>query len=341
MTTAHIDLAAFEHNVSKIVAEVSPASAWIAIKSNAYGHGMVELADNAISAGATGFAVLDVPAALRLRSAGVTARLFAWLHGSHTDFAAAVAADIDLGVSSLEQLRNIASVPGVGKVHLKIDTGLHRNGFDADSWQSACEEALVLEQRGEIRVTGVWSHLADAGDAADADAIARFTAAVDVAIEVGLSPEIRHIAASSAGLRNSAARFDVVRIGIAAYGISPFDDVDGRGLGFTPVMSLTSTIDSVAGERAIVASGWSDGVPQVHDSTAWVSVAGVHCPVIAVTATQTIIDTTGIYVTEGDTVTILGSDGPSAEQWASWTNTIGDEIVTNIPSHVRRVFFRP
>lgn len=341
MTTAHIDLSAFEHNVSKIVAEVSPAATWIAIKSNAYGHGMIELADNAVRAGATGLAVLDVPAALRLRSAGVTARLFAWLHGAHTDFASAVAADIDLGVSSLEQLRAVASVPGVGMVHLKIDTGLHRNGFDTDSWKSACEEAFALEQRGEIRVVGVWSHLADAGDSADAAAIARFTDALGVAAAAGFTPEIRHIAASSAGLRNPVARFDVVRVGIAAYGISPFDDFDGRGLGLTPVMSLTSTIESVAGTRAIVASGWSDGVPQVHGIDAWVSVAGVHCPVITVTATQTIIDTPAGQVSEGDRVTILGSDGPTAELWASWTNTIGDEIVTNIPSHVRRVFDRP
>ena len=341
MTTARIDLTAFERNVSRIVATVSPAATWIAIKSNAYGHGMVELADNAIAAGATGLAVLDVPAALRLRSAGVTARLFAWLHGSHTDFAAAVAADIDLGVSSRAQLEAVASAPGTTKVHLKIDTGLHRNGFDSNEWSDVCEAARALEQTGDIRVVGVWSHLADAGDAADAAAVARFTEALTIATAAGLSPEIRHIAASSAGLRNPAARFDAVRIGIAAYGFSPFDDADGRGLGLAPVMTLTSVIESVAGDRAIVASGWSDGVPQVHRTDAWVTVKSARCPVVAVTATQTVIDTSVGDVVEGDEVIIFGERGPAVELWALWSNTIGDEIVTTIPTHVRRVFVRP
>ncbi|MEY4477238.1 MAG: alanine racemase [Actinomycetota bacterium] len=334
-TVAYIDLSAFEHNVGKIASVVAPAQLWVAIKSNAYGHGMLELADNAIKAGASGLAVLDVPAALRLRSHGIESTLFAWLHGAETDFAAATAAGVDLGVSTLAQLEAIAATETRGRVHLKVDTGLHRNGFSIVDWAAACRRALELEASGAITVVGVWSHLADAGNDADAAAISVFDSAVTVAREIGLTPEIVHIAASSAALRNPAARHDVVRVGIAAYGISPFDDVDGVGLGLKPVLTLrTSTTDSPFGPA--LTSGWNDGVPQAPAGAgAWVGSGRISVDTIA-----------PHYVllgspTDAMDVDVIGGDGPSAEQWARWTHTIGDEIVTSIPAHVRRVFVRP
>ena len=336
-TVAHIDLSAFEHNVSRIVADASSAQTWIAIKSNAYGHGMLELADNAITAGASGLAVLDVSAALRLRAHGVSATLFAWLHGRHTDFAAANAAGIDLGVSSFAELEAVATAPGVGRVHLKIDTGLHRNGFAADDWGQACTRARSLEEAGSITVVGVWSHLADAGDAADAAAIGRFADALEIATSAGLKPFVRHLAASSAALRNPSARFDVVRVGIAAYGISPFDDTNGEGLGLKPVLTLQSEIADGGSGTSIINSGWSDGIPQVSGGHAWVSVAGSRAHISEVHPQYTVLD--GVFPV-GATVDIVGGSGPRAEDWASWANTIGDEIVTGIPAHVRRVFVR-
>lgn len=336
-TTAHIDLGAFEHNVSTIVAAVAPAQTWIALKSNAYGHGMLELADNALRAGAHGLAVLDVPAALRLRSHGITATVFAWLHGHETDFAAAVAGDVDLGVSTRDQLESIAAAPGVGKVHLKIDTGLHRNGFPDTEWESICQRARELELSGRIRVSGVWSHLADAGIDSDTAALTQFDRALAAALAAGLTPEFIHVAASSAALRNPDARHTTVRVGIAAYGVSPFDDTDGSGLGMTPVMSLTSTIDSSDGNTSIVATGWFDGVPQQPADGAWVSVAGVQARIVEVAANHVEIDGT---FSVGSPVDIIGGHGPTAEQWALWTNTIGDEILTSIPAHVRRVSVR-
>lgn len=334
-TTAYIDLSAFEHNVGKIASVVAPAQLWVAIKSNAYGHGMLELADNAIKAGATGLAVLDVPAALRLRSHGIESTLFAWLHGAETDFSAATAAGVDLGVSTLAQLEAIAATETRGRVHLKVDTGLHRNGFSIVDWAAACRRAVELEASGAITVVGVWSHLADAGNDADAAALSVFDSAVTVARESGLSPEIVHIAASSAALRNPAARHDVVRVGIAAYGISPFDDVDGVGLGLKPVLTLrASTTDSPLGRT--LTCGWNDGVPQAPaESGVWVGSGRIAVDTIA-----------PHYVllgspTDAMDVDVIGGDGPSAEQWARWTHTIGDEIVTSIPAHVRRVFVRP
>ncbi len=336
-TIAHIDLAAFEHNVASIVSTSAPASVWVAIKSNAYGHGMLELADNALKAGASGFAVLDIPAALRLRSHGITTTVFAWLHGVDSDFESAVAREIDLGVSSLAQLEAIAAVPGVGRVHLKIDTGLHRNGVSAGDWEKVCRRAAALESAGEVTIAGIWSHLADAGADADTDALSKFDAAIDTARRVGVNPLITHIAASSAALSTPNARRDVVRVGIAAYGISPLDDVDGRGLGLRPVLTLSGTISESDSGESIVASGWNDGVPLAIREGSWVAVNGTPARVRIVAPQFTAIEGTW---TVGSRVDIVGGDGPTAEQWAAWAGTIGDEVVTRIPAHVRRVFVR-
>jgi alanine racemase len=299
---------------------------------------MVELADNAITAGASGLAVLDVPAALRLRAHGFTGTLFAWLHGRSTDFAAAIDANVDLGISSLTELGSVVEAPGVARVHLKIDTGLHRNGFSVNDWRDACLRAREAEMAGDIAVIGVWSHLADASDDADARAIARFSEALTVASECGLNPTVRHIAASSAAMRNRSSRFDVVRVGIAAYGISPYDDTDGKGLGLKPVITLSSEVSSYHDGVSVIGAGWHDGVPQVQSGMAWVSIDGVPAAIRAVHPLFTLVD--GEHAV-GATVDIVGGTGANAEDWAGWANTIGDEIVTGIPAHVRRVFVRP
>ena len=334
---ARVDLSAFEHNVSRIVGDVAEAKVWVALKSNAYGHGMLELADNATKAGASGLAVLDIPAALRLRAHGFTGTLFAWLHGHSTDFAAAIEAGIDLGISSFTELDAVAQALGVATIHLKIDTGLHRNGFSVNDWREACLQARQAEIAGEIIVAGVWSHLADASDAADADAISRFSDALAVASECGLTPTVRHIAASSAALRNASSRFDVVRVGIAAYGVSPYGDTDGKGLGLKPVITLSSEVSANEDGASVIAAGWNDGVPQISGGSAWVAVDGVPAQIRAVHPLFTLVD--GEYAA-GAKVDIVGGTGASAEDWAEWAHTIGDEIVTSIPAHVRRVFVR-
>lgn len=334
---ARIDLAAFEHNVASIVSAVAPAAAWVAVKSNAYGHGMLELADNALTAGASGLAVLDVPAALALRSHGITAPLFAWLHGTHTDFTSAVEHNIDLGVSTIEQLESIARVPGTARVHLKIDTGLHRNGIPDELWDSVCAAARGWEETNDIRVVGVWTHLADASLDADNAALDRFDAAIERARAAGLSPELLHAAASPTAIRNPRARYDVVRVGIATYGISPFDDVDGVGLGLRPVMSLHAEISSSTESQSIVSAGWTDGVPQSTDPGTFIAVGNNRASVLGVFPGHTVID--GSFPV-GTIVDIVGGNGATAEDWAGWVDGIGDEIVTGIPTRVRRIYSR-
>jgi len=335
-----INRGAFERNVAALVERAAPAGVWVALKSRAYGHGMTELSDDAIRAGAKGLAVLDIPAALALRAHGITATLFAWLHGVDTDFSTAVSHSIDIGISTFDQLDAVAQAGrarGVAaRVHLKFDSGLHRNGFTETDWEAACLAAAHHEVAGAIAVVGVWSHLADAGVEADREAISRFDAAIASAMKAGLSPAVRHIAASSAGFGNPDARYDIVRFGILAYGISPFSDSDGQKLGFSPVMSVRSTAVDHDATTIRILAGWHDGIPQ-NPRGAWVLVGGERCAVTEVHAQFTLATRPDSF-SSGERVDIIGNGGPTAEAWASWTDTIGDEIVTGIPATARRVF---
>jgi alanine racemase len=346
-----LDLAAFRGNVRVLTEMVAPARCMIAVKANAYGHGLLPFARAAVEGGAGALAVLEVPDAIELRQAGIEVPLFAWLHGERTDFASAIEADVELGVSSLAELHRIlaavAAVPAA--VHLKVDTGLHRNGASPEDWPALVSAARAAEDAGRLRIAGLWSHLADASPEDDAAALAEFQAAVAVAAGLGVEEPFLHLAASSAGIREPEARLDQVRFGIAAYGISPFDDVDGRGLGLRPVMSYRAPVLAVTEGRATIAAGSADGIPPsvlgASGSGAWVQLHGVRREVvdIAVDTLEVALDEAEGHeslVAMGDIATIFGSgdDGePTAEEWASWADSVGDEIVARASTRAERV----
>jgi len=345
--TLMLDLGAFRENVRTLAAIGSPARCMIAVKANAYGHGMVPFARAAVEGGADALGVLEVPAALELRDAGVTVPLFAWLHGTDTDFGAAIAADVDLGVSSLVELHRIldAVTQKPAAVHLKVDTGLHRNGASPEDWPELVSAAHEAELDGKLRIAGLWSHLADASPEDDAAALAEFQAAVAVAVGLGVEEPFLHLAASSAGIREPEARFDQVRFGIAAYGISPFDDVDGRGLGLRPVMTFRAPVLAVADGRATIAAGSADGVPPsvlgASGSGAWLLLEGVRREIIDIDIDTLEVDLGDGTAHIGDIATLFGpgDDGePTAEEWAEWAGTVGDEIVARASTRAERVY---
>lgn len=333
---AVIDVAAFQRNVRELSSLVAPSQVMVAVKANAYGHGMLPLAQAAVDAGATSLAVLEVPAALELRAAGITVPLFAWLHSRNTDFAAAAKARVDLGVSSSWQLDAIRRTRSGAHVHLKVDTGLSRNGATREDWPALVISALEAQTAGDVTVAAIWSHLADASPEEDAIALARLRNAVALADGLGLRPPLVHLAASSAGIREPQARLGLVRFGIAAYGISPFDDTDGRGLGLEPVMSLRSAVIEVTDAAARVAGGFGDGILPQAAGSAEVVVAGERRPVIAIDVDSMIVDAPGASV--GDEVRVLGDGGPTAEEWAAWAGTIGDEVVARVADRVPRLY---
>ncbi|HEY2555618.1 MAG TPA: alanine racemase [Diaminobutyricibacter sp.] len=343
---AVVDLAALRHNVTRLVQIAAPAEVMLAVKANAYGHGLLPIARAGLEAGATSLAVLEVSAGLVLRDAGIRVPLLAWLHGPQTDFLAAIEADIELGISARWQLdaieRAAANRPAV--VHLKVDTGLSRNGASPEDWPALVDAALALQDAGIVRIRAAWSHLADASIADDEAALTEFHKAVAVARERGAEFEILHLAASSAGIRMPQARFDLVRFGIAAYGISPFDDASGADLGLIPVMRLEAPVTEVhlgGSTRARIGIGFADGIPTLGMAKASVLVNGARRPIVDVGIDSTIIDHGNDRVRVGDTAVIFGSghDGePTAEKWADWAETIGDEMVTGVMPRVERIY---
>lgn len=343
---AVIDLAALRHNVAHLTRLIAPAETMLAVKADAYGHGLLPIAEAGLSAGATSLAVLEIPAGLVLRRAGVDVPLLAWLHGQDTDWRAGIEADIELGISAVWQLEAIqaAAADRPAVVHLKVDTGLSRNGATREEWPGLVQTALALQERGTVRIRAAWSHLADASMAEDAAALAEFRDAVAEAESLGARFEVLHLAASSAGIRMPEARFDFVRFGIAAYGFSPFDDSTGAELGLIPVMRLEAPVTEVhvgGTTHARLGIGYADGVPTLGIAKSSVQLNGRRCPVIEVRPDSMLVDA-GQHRTEVGDIAILfgpGTEGePTAEKYADWAETIADEMVTGVAARVPRVY---
>lgn len=343
---AVVDLAALRRNVAHLTALIAPAETMLAVKADAYGHGLLPIAEAGLEAGATSLAVLEIPAGLVLRAAGVTVPLLAWLHGVETDWRAGIESDIQLGVSALWQLEAIAAAgadrPAI--VHLKVDTGLSRNGATREEWPALVDAAVALQHAGVVQLRAAWSHLADASVADDEAALAEFRDAVAEAERRGARFEVLHLAASSAGIRMPEARFDFVRFGIAAYGFSPFDDTTGAELGLTPVMRLEAPVTAVHVDGTThvrLGIGYADGVPTLGIPRTTVQLNGRRCPVIAVESDSMLVDA-GAHRTEiGDTAILFGpgTDGePTAEMYADWAETIADEMITGVAARVPRVY---
>lgn len=354
-----ISTGAIAHNIETMRALVAPAQVMAVVKADGYGHGAVGSAHAAIAGGATWLGVSDIGEALALRTAGIDAPLLAWIHQPGAAFSEAVHANIDLGVSSIAQLAEVAATSGTASVHLKVDTGLHRNGASLEDWHQFFEAAVVHELAGRIHVRGIWSHLANAGVDNDAKQIEQFSTAVAMAKSVGLSPEFRHLAASEGAIRYPESRFNLVRIGISAYGLSPADDIDAASLGLVPAMTVSAPVVSVkrvpAGEGvsygfdfhcevettlALVPLGYGDGVPRHASNRGPVSINGTIGRIAGrVAMDQIVVDMGDAPVAVGDRAILFGNSSasvPSAEDWATAAGTINYEIVTRIGHRVVR-----
>ena len=244
---AVVDLAAIKANVATLAAHTD-AAVMAVVKADGYGHGMVPSARAALAGGATWLGVAQLDEALALRAAGIDARILAWLWApDEVDLLAeALDANVRVGVSSLWALEVVRAwgrrAHRVARVHLKIDTGLSRNGAYVDDWPALTTAAAAAETGGHVVVEGVWSHFASADDVDDPSVDAQiraFEAAVDVARQAGLHPTLRHLANSAATLTRPDAHYDLVRVGIAIYGLDP---VPGHApLTLTPAPTLRLT----------------------------------------------------------------------------------------------------
>ncbi|MCW4384507.1 alanine racemase [Salinibacterium sp. SYSU T00001] len=337
---AVIDMGALRANLRMLRARVSPAELMFVVKDDAYCHGLERIVDTAAADGITWFGALDAETALRVRRRSPEARVFAWLTDPDGDLGDAIGAGVEVGLSNVRQLRHAASAASTqtARVHLKIDTGLHRAGATPEDWPTLVREALRLQCEGRVEIAGAWTHLAEASFDADSLAISRFEAAVAAGEELGATFPVRHLAASAAAFERADSRFDLVRVGAFAYGIAPGDGVTPGSLGLVPVMTLRSVVREVKGDRAIVGIGYGDGLFRSMAGRVTVSV-GSRRRVISKIDVDELVLTGCPDVAVGDVVTLFG-DGTHGEatlqEWADALGTIGEEIAVRVSPRVPR-----
>lgn len=371
---AEIDLAALRANVRALRERASGAALMAVVKADAYGHGAVPCARAAVEAGATwlGTATPQEALALRAAEAGLPddVRVMCWLWTPGGPWREAVEARLDVSVSgmwAMEEVVGAARAAGVpARVQLKADTGLGRNGCQPGAdWEELVAAALRAEREGLLRVTGLWSHFACAdepGHPSIAAQLTRFREMTAYAERQGLRPEVRHIANSPATLTLPDAHFDLVRPGIAMYGVSPSPEIGTPAdFGLRPVMTLAASLALVKqvpgghgvsyghhyttpGETTLglVPLGYADGVPRHASSTGPVLVDGKWRTVAGrIAMDQFVVDLGGDRPGPGAEAVLFGPGDrgePTAEDWAQAAGTIAYEIVTRIGSRVPRVY---
>ena len=356
---ANIDLTAIAANVKKLKA-TSGTELMAVVKADAYGHGLVPVAKAALNAGASWLGVALVEEAHSLRAAGVTAPLLAWLVPPGSNYAAAIDDNIDLAVPSLDIFREIVATGKRARIHIEVDTGMTRGGF-LEEWSE-----FLKSDFSKVEVVGVFSHFARADEVSEKqnqDQLANFNNAIADLAAVGVTPKLKHLANSAATLTNQSAAFDLVRTGIAMYGLTP--DLENLGtsnsLGLLAAMQVRAKLhlvkkvpanspvgygatestsrDTVLG---VVAMGYADGIPRVAKA-AGVFFAGKRCPIIGrVSMDQFVVDL-GPETTAkaGDYVVIFnnGAAGEfTAEDWGVASGSINYEMTTRIGPRVPRIY---
>jgi alanine racemase len=364
---ALIDSTALRENVALLDSRSGDAALLVVVKADAYGHGIGNVAPILRRSGVAWLGVALLSEAVQLRALGDIGRILAWLWApGDPDLEPAIAAEVDISVSSMWALREVLATGErlrmAPRVHLKLDTGLSRNGVPADEWEAVVSAAADAQARGALLVEGVWSHLANADQHESDDAIASvvaqaeaFRAGLAVVAAAGLTPPHLHLANSAATAWFPDLHFTMVRCGIATYGVSPGVHVDeAKHLGLKPVMTLRAQLAHVktipAGQSVsygshwtaadptrigLVAVGYADGIPRTAEG-AQVSVHGRRADVLGrIAMDQFVIELTD-DAEPGQWVTVFGADGPSADEWAHAAGTIGYEIVTRIGPRVPR-----
>lgn len=368
-----VDLGALRHNVRTLrtwVSDPAPVQLMVVVKADGYGHGMLPVARAAREAGADWLGVATLDEALRLREAGDRGPVLCWLTVPGEDYDEAVATDVDLTASTVAELDEIAAtvarVRHPARVQLKIDTGLSRGGAGAAQWPALVARA----RRGEVdrswQVTGIWSHLSSSDepdDPANAGQEKLFEEALAVAREAGLRPEVRHLANSAAAILRPSARYDLVRCGIASYGLDPAPG-HTPDLGLVPVMTARAELALVRSVEAgasvsyghtwtaeapttlgLVPVGYAEGLPRLAGNRVEVAVAGRRRPVRGVICMdQLVVDLHGDTPAPGSEVVLFGTGhdgGPTAQDWAVAAETIVYEIVSRIGGRMTRTVIDP
>lgn len=362
---AVVDLDAYRANLARL-REAAPTAAQMAVvKADAYGHGAVEIGAAARQAGAEWLGVATLEEARVLRRAGDRGAVLAWLNPADADLAPAIDAGVDVAAGSVEQLDAVLGSGAASRprVHLKVDTGMARGGVRGPELSALLEAAAGAQRAGRIDIAGIFSHLACADEPAspvnDAQEHA-FAAAVEELASFGVEPPLRHLANSAATLTRPSVHLDVVRVGIASYGISPGPALGTPAdLGLTPVMTLRTALALVRRvppgtgvsyghtyvtkretTLGLIPIGYGDGLLRAASNRASALVNGTLVPVAGrVCMDQVVLDLGDTPAQRGDEVVLFGPGSrgePLAEDWAEAASTIGYEVVTRLGGRIVR-----
>lgn len=364
-----VDLAAIRHNVRRLreitTRDGNSPLMMTVVKADGYGHGMLPVAGAAREAGADWIGVATIDEAVALRDGHDRGRILCWLGAPGENYGAAIERDIDVTAYSVDELAEIEQAAvdqgARARVQLKVDTGLCRGGCTYADWPALVAAAREAEERGAVAITGIWSHLAcadDPGHVANDRQEQVFRDALAVVEAAGLRPEVRHLANSAASVLRPSAWFDLVRCGIASYGLDPAPGVTD-GLGLVPAMTVRARLSMVKrlrtgdavsyGHRwaaehdttvALVPVGYGEGLPRAASNKGEVWFAGKRRPIRGTLCMdQFVIDLGDDEAAAGDEIEIFGTgdDGAvTAQDWAERVNTINYEIVTQIGGRLAR-----
>jgi len=373
---ARIDLDAVRANLARIRDLAGSADVMAVVKADAYGHGMLDIARVARDEGVTWLGVALPSEALALRSAGDSGRILAWLWTpGDPDLDACLRADIDISVSSTGSLAEVVAASRrtttKARVHVKVDTGLTRNGVPFEDLPAVLAACVTAMNDGDIDVVGMWSHLAD-GDTPGADSVreqrSRFDRALELAAAAGVHPVVRHLSNSGAVFAHPDCRYDLVRTGIAMYGLTPSPVLGAAAeLGLAPAMSLVAELAHVkeieagtsvsygwrwtspsATRVGLVPVGYADGIPRAAGAprlgtSVEVAVLGRRAPIVGTVAMDQFVVDLGVDSdAEPGTEVVLFGPGrqgeATADAWAETIGTIGYEVVTRVGPRVPRVY---
>lgn len=361
---AEINLGAIEHNVKTLKA-IAQVPLMVVVKADGYGHGAVPVALAAQSAGADWIGVCYLDEAFELRHSGVPGRILAWLLSVDDDFATAIDEDIDLSVSTpdfLELISEVAKVRGIrARVHLEVDTGMSRAGAATADWTALFEKAVALQD--SIEIVSLWSHLACADEPthrANSEQQSNFEKAIAVADASGLKNYFKHLSNSAGALAHPDFKYDLVRCGIALYGVTPGGDLaPAATYDLAPAMTLKTQVaqlrhlnpgDGVSyGHRwvaetattvGLIPVGYADGIPRSATNSGHVTVNGKQFPIVGTVCMDQLVVDFGQHadIAVGQEVIVFGDAGTSAHDWAVAASTIGYELVTRIGERVQRVY---
>lgn len=364
---AEVDLAAIRRNASVLRSMAAPAELCAVVKAGGYGHGAVEAAGAALAGGASRLAVALVEEGRELRAAGITAPVLILSEPPAEAMAEVVAASLTPTLYTrpgLEALRLAVAARPAGRpfpVHVKVDTGMHRVGAPEEE---AVDLAARVAADPTLELEGFWTHLAvsdEVDHSFNRTQFDRYDAALARLASLGVRPAIRHASNSGGTLWHPRGRYDMVRCGIALYGLSPVG-TEPAIPELTPAMALKARVSYVkvvaAGERlsyglryelaresvvATVPLGYADGIPRRLSASGGEVLIGGRRRRLAGTVTmdQILVDCgPGAEVAVGDEVVLIGRQGEQtvgAWEWAAATGTIAYEVVCGISGRVPRV----